>query len=240
MNYFKYIYTGIKPLLSIHSFLQTIFFNLYYLPFRQAIRLTIWIYKPHFHKLKGKIRLELGENNIHPGMIRLGFMGGHMYPNRGIDWTHEGIIVFKGTCRIGNNSFIVTGPQSEVVFGDDFINSTTLRLISFIKIDFGKHCRVGFDCMVMDTNFHPMYDMIKEKFKKAYGPIFLANNNWIASQCFVMPGVKTVPYCTFGARSIVCRGIEFEPYCVYGGSPLHIISRNVKIIIGQDTISKYE
>ena len=238
MNYLKYIYNGISPLLSVHSLIPSLFFNFYYLPISQAIKLPIWVYKPHFHKLKGKVLIKSG--SVKPGMIRIGFMGGHMYPNRGFDWTHEGTITFEGMCRIGNNSFIVTGPQGNILFGDDFINSTTLRIISFIKITLGAHCRIGFDCLLMDTNFHPMYDLEQKKFKKAYGPIILANNNWIASQCLVLPGVRTAEYCTFAARSVVKRDPNYESYCVYGGAPLKLLCKNVKRIIGQDMISHYE
>ena len=93
--------------------------------------------------------------------------------------------------------------------------------------------------MLMDTNFHPLYDMEKKHFKRAYGKIEIGDYNWFGSQCFIMPGVKTPERCIFGARSMVTRGTQFESYCVHGGSPLHILSRNVMRIIGQDTIDKY-
>ena len=93
--------------------------------------------------------------------------------------------------------------------------------------------------MLMDTNFHPLYDMENKCFKRAYGRINIGDNNWFGSQCFVMPGVNTSERCIFGARSVITRGCQFESYCVHGGSPLRVLSRNVMRIIGQDIIEKY-
>lgn len=171
-------------------------------------------------------------------MIRLGFWGGHMYPNNGIHIWNKGELIFKGSCHIGNNSFIVVGKQGKIVFGEDFLVSTSVKLISFIGINFGKHTRIGWDGVIMDTNFHPLYDMEKNRFKKAFGPIHIGDNNWFGTQCLVMHSVKTPDYCIFGARSVVTRG-NYESYCVHGGSPIRVLTRNVKRIIGQDTIDRY-
>ncbi|MBW9203928.1 hypothetical protein EVD33_13525 [Bacteroidales bacterium SW292] len=224
-------------LLGIRTFFPTLFFNFYYLPFHQAIRLPIWVHRLHLTDFrKGKIKIEV--SSIKPGMIRLGFFGGHMYPNNGIHIWNKGTLIFKGSCRIGNNSFIVVGKQGYICFGDDFVASTSIKLISFVEMEFGNHTRLGWECIVMNTNFHPLYDMEKERFKKAYGPIYIGDNNWFGTQCLVMHSVQTPKRCIFGARSVVTRG-KYESYCVYGGSPIHVLTRNVKRIIGQDLIDKY-
>ncbi len=238
MNWRK-INRGIKKTLYLMKFLiPTLFFNFYYLPFKQAIHLPIWIRKPHFHKLGGKVEIQC--SHLRMGMIRLGMFGGHMYPNNGIHWTHRGKIIFKGSCIIGNNSFIVTGKDSEVVFGDDFMATTSIKLISFIGVTFGVHARVGYECVIMDTNFHPIYDMEKKRFKKAYGPIHIGDNCWFGLQCVIMHSVTVPPYCIFGLRSVVTRGGQYESYCVHGGSPIRVLSRNMQRIIGQDKIYKYK
>lgn len=234
-GYIKFLFQLLNPL----TFFPTVFYNFYYLPLRQAIVLPIWIHKPHFVKFyRGGIRIEA--DKIKPGMIRLGFWGGHMYPNNGITITNEGLIVFKGECVIGNNSFIVTGVDSVVEFGDDFIASTSFKLVSFIGIKFEEHNRIGWECTMMDTNFHPLYDLEKKQFKKAYGKICIGKNNWFGTQCLVMHSVTTPEFCIFGARSILTRGGRYESYCVHGGSPIKVLSRNVARIIGQDRIKKYK
>lgn len=98
-----------RPLFNILTLLKSIAFNLYYLPFRTAIKLPIWVYKPKFIKLRGKVIIPLGNSQIKSGMVRLGFRGNRCFPSNGFIWSNEGTIVFEGNCQIGNNSAIVTG-----------------------------------------------------------------------------------------------------------------------------------
>lgn len=47
----------------LRSLPSSIYFNFHYLPFKQAMRLPIWLYKPHFLALKGKIIILGGGEN---------------------------------------------------------------------------------------------------------------------------------------------------------------------------------
>ena len=234
INYIKFA----SKLFSPHVLFTTIFFNFYHLPFNQAIKLPIWLYKAKLYDLfKGKV--EIDSHSIKPGMIRLGFMGGHMYPNNGIQIWNKGKIIFHGRCAIGNNSSIITGKEGVLEFGEDFIASVAARIMCYIGVKFGDYVRLGYEIMLMDTNFHPLYDMEKKRFKRAYGKIEIGDYNWFGAQCFIMHSVKTPERCIFGARSMLTRGSQFESYCVHGGSPLRVLNRNVMRIIGQDRIDKY-
>lgn len=209
----------------LRAFIPTVFFNFRYLPLKQALRLPIWIYKPHFVALRGSVVIETSE--IYPGMIRLGFLTATAYPNSGISWNNEGRIVFKGKCVIGNNAFIVTGKQGTIEFGENFRSTTSLKIISCIGIKLGKSVTLGWEVIIMDTNFHPLYDVEKSKFKKAYGKIVIGDNNWLASQCYIMHSVHTPEQCVFAARSVLTNGGKYESYCVHGGHPARILSRNI-------------
>ena len=226
-----------KMWINAKALLPSIFFNFYYLPLKQAVKLPIMINKPHLYKMKGKIIIDAP---IKHNMIRLGFHGGHMYPNNGIHLTQEGgTTIFKGRCVIGNNSFIVQGKNSTITFGSNFMASTSLKLISYKSVTFGDHTIMGWNCVVMDTNFHPLYDIEKQAFKKAFGPINIGNDNWFASECRIMHSVSTPERCIFGLGSIVTNGSDFQPYCVHGGSPLRVISKNVKLVYDQYMIKDY-
>lgn len=224
-------------LILLRAFIPSVYFCLKYLPFRQAIKLPILVYKPHFLKLKGTVVIE--NENIRFGMVKLGFLTHVLYPNTGITVKNEGKLVFKGKCDIGNDCYIVCGKQGRIEFGDDFKVSAGLKMVSQCGITFGKETRIGWGCIVMDTNFHPLYDMEKQKFKKAFGKIRIGDNNFFTSQCFIMPSVQTPERCIFGARTVVTRGGQYEPYCVHGGSPVRVLSRNVMRIIGQDSVKDY-
>ena len=221
----------------LRAFIPSVYFNFKYLPFKQAIKLPILTYKPHFHRLKGKIIID--SHNVYTGMIRLGIFASAMYNNTGFSIKHEGTIVFKGRCRIGNDTNIVCGKQGRIVFGEDFRASAGVKILSQCGITFGKETSLGWGTLVMDTNSHMLYDIEKKKFKKAFGKINIGSNNWFGTQCMIMPSVETPERCIFGARTIVTRGGQYESYCVHGGNPVRVLTRNVMRIIGQDIIKDY-
>ena len=157
----------------LRSLLPSIIFNFKYLPFKQAIKLPILLYKPKLYEMKGSVRIESSKMRF--AMIRLGFNRTAVYPNNGITWRNRGIVIFKGTCIIGNDSYVVVGKQSILTFGKDFKATAGLKLVSECRVTFGDYARVGWGGIVMDTNFHPLYDMEKEKFKKGFGPIIIGD-----------------------------------------------------------------
>ncbi len=235
--------TKILPYLKIvwdwkFALIRSVYFNLKYLPFSQAIRLPIWINKPHFHKFDGSIQIDAP---IKTGMIKLGGWGGHMYPNNGIHITQAkgARLIFKGSCQIGNNSFIVQGKNSTIIFGDGFLATTSLKLVSLKSVEFGDRTIFGWDCVVMDTNFHPLYDMDKKSFRKGYGPIKIGADNWFAAYCKVMHSVETPHRCIFALGSIVSKANKFQSYCVHGGAPLSILSKNVMLDYSHYMIEDY-
>lgn len=217
--------------------IPTLWINFKYLPFQQAKKLPILVYKPHLRQLKGKIVIE--NKNVRFGMIRMGFFTSALYPNNGFVLQNEGVIVFKGRFYMGNDCYVICGNQGRIEFGEDFRVTAGLKMVSLCGITFGKETLVGWGVIIIDTNFHPLYDIEKKCFKKAFGRVNIGDNNWFSTQCMVMPGVSTPECCVFGARTIVTRGGQFEPYCVHGGSPVRVLSRNVMRIIGQDFISDY-
>lgn len=228
---------NLKNKYFLRSLIPSIFFNLKYLPFKQAVKLPILLYKPKFRCLKGSV--EIDSEKIYSGMIKLGFMNTQTYPNTGITWSNKGKVKFRGKCLISNDSHVVVGRQGQLTFGNDFLSNAGLKLMCQCRVYFGDHTRIGWGVCFVDTNFHPLYDMEKKKFKKAFGPIEIGEYNWFATQCYVMHSVKTPERCIFGARSVVTRGGQFESYCVHGGSPLHVLSRNVMRDYDNDLIKDY-
>lgn len=170
-----------RYLQELRYIVPTLYFNFHYLPFRQALRLPIVLYKPHLLACKGKIRLEPEDGRIWHGMIRLGFLNSSIYPNHGITWENKG-----GT--------------------------------------------------VMDTNFHPLFDMVTKEFKPADGPIEIGDYNWFGTGCKVMHSVTTPERCIFGMGTVVTRGCVKKSYCVMGGSPVRILSENVMRDYEHDTL----
>lgn len=205
---------------------HSIYFNFHYLPLAQAIKLPILLYKPHFISLKGKVGID--SPNIRTGMIRLGFRTCNIYPNSGISWENlGGNVRFQGGCIIGNDSYLSFGTKTNVYFGDDFRNTAGLKLVSSKGIKFGRSTSLGWGVLVMDTNFHPLYDMVRKVYKRASGEIEIGDYNWFGTQCKIMHSVKTPERCIFGMNTVVTRNCTMKSYCVMGGDPVRVFSENV-------------
>lgn len=222
---------------DLRSFFPSLVFNLKYLPFKQAKKLPIRVYKMRSLSKKGRIVIE--SENIYKGMIQLGIPRAAVFPNNGITWKNEGCVVFRGSCCIGNDCYVVVGKQGTLILGDDFKANAGVKIVAECSIIFGSHARFGWGSIMMDTNFHPLFDMEKKKYKKAYSPIVIGDYNWFGLQCYVMHGVQTPDRCIFGARSVVTRGGQFESYCVHGGSPIKVLTRNVMRDYDNDLITDY-
>ena len=205
---------------------KSVYFNFHYLPFHQAKKLPFFIYKMDCICAKGKVVIEA--EDITKGMIQLGQRIVSLYPNSGICWENKGgTVIFHGKCSIGGNSAISIGENSILEFGDDFISTAGLKIATYHGIKFGNHARVGWDSLIMDTNFHPLYDLNKKKFKSASGRISIGDYNWFGTGCRIMHSVSTPERCIFGMNSIVTRGSEMKSNCVMGGNPDRVLSENV-------------
>lgn len=103
------------------------------------------------------VKINLPDHKISTGMIRLGGYGVNLYPNNGIYFNNRGIItLFNGSCVIGNNSFISVAKTGRVEFGDDFGCTASLKLACYDSITFGNHVLVGWDCLIIDNDFHAL------------------------------------------------------------------------------------
>lgn len=230
MNIIKKLWANRHDLRYLH---QTIYFNFHYLPFKQAIKLPIFVYKLKTINAKGSIIIDAPI--IQRGMIKLGDQVVTLYPDNGISWdNHGGKVIFHGNCIIGGNSYLSFGKNTTVEFGDDFICSSSLKCVSYRGLKFGKSTRLGWDMVIMDTNFHPLYDMDKKEYRESSSPIIIGDYNFFGMGCKVMHGTVTPERCIFGMNTIITRNCIKEPYCVMGGSPVRILARNVMRVIGHD------
>lgn len=214
------------------TYLRSAYINFHYLPYKQAIHFPIFT-----NKLKcingGKIIID--SPHIKPGMIKLGYRMVGVYPDNGITWENIGsTVIFHGRANIGSDSYLSFGTNSVVEFGDDFMCSASLKLVSAKGLKFGKSVRIGWDNIIMDTNFHPLYNMNTNKFEPASGAIEIGDFNWFATGCRVMHSVKTPERCIFGMNSIITKGSMMKSYCVMAGNPVHIIKENVVRKLGED------
>lgn len=207
----------------LHSFI----FNFHYLPVYQAWKLPILLYKPKFLSMKGNVIID--SHKIKTGMIQLGRNMVSSYPNAGIKWENEGTVIFRGKSLIGNNSTITIGKRGTFLIGNKVIATTSLRIACFNKINIGNHTLIGWDCTIMDTDFHQFMDT-RGKLLPSYGPIIIGEHNWLSMKCIVLKNTVTPNHSYWGACSILNKSYSQNPeYCLYAGNPVEIKKQGIQL-----------
>lgn len=209
----------------LRSLPKTLYFNFRYLPFRQAYRLPILLYKPRFCCLSGKLRID--SERVRFGMIRLGVNSANIYPNSGIMIDIRGNVVFKGVCVIGNASYLSVG-GGRVVFGRSFMATAALRVICYDEIVFGNEVLVGWDTMFCDNDFHKVVDMVSGETNNSVGRIEVGDRVWIANGCSVMKNSSIPSGVIVGSNSLVNKPLETPECSLVAGVPAVLKRQNVR------------
>ena len=220
---------------TLLALVPSLFFCLKYLPFRQAIKIPIIIYNPHYYCMRGKVIID--SPVITFGMIRLGIFITNQYPNSGIRWHNQRTIVFKGRAAIGANSAItVLRENSYLEFGDNFGNAASLRLNCDYRIIFCKNVLIGWDVSVMDSAMHRIKDLDGNFLGKGYDEVIIEENVWIASQCLILQGTRVPAYSIVAARSLLNKHYNIPTYSLLAGIPARLIKTGVYRDINDDKI----
>lgn len=106
---------------------------------------------------------------------------------KGIKWDNKGSIIFKGHCHIGNESFVSVGKNGILTIGEDVTNTGKLKIICAKEITIDEHNRLGWETLIMDTSFHPLFDIEKQTFLPAIRSVHIGANNWLGMQCVKYP-----------------------------------------------------
>lgn len=207
------------------SLIKTLYFNFHYLPFNQAIKLPILFYKVKLLKCRGEIIIDAP---IKTGMIKLGLFKVSLYPNSGIVYENNGgKIIFKGNCEIGNNSFISIGKTGNVIIGNNFCATSSLKLTSYHYIEFKENVLCGWNCLFSDTDFHQL-SLVDSNIKpKSYDKIIIGNGNWFAFNNIILKGAITGSYNVISSNSILNKNYADKDYCLLAGQPAQIKKKGI-------------
>lgn len=207
----------------ILSIPKTILFNLRHLPIKQAVKLPVWVHYRTQVNVKGRIELP---KVVKPFMIRIGF-----HTCEECNYNDEtrlsiatgGVLRFNGTAHIGRGSKIVVASDGEMILGDNFAISASSTIVSYKKIVFGKDIQFSWDCLVMDSDTHSIYNeegLISNQPREIrFGDIV-----WIGNGCMILKGTEIPSNCVIGAHSVV-SGHKFESNSIIAGSPAKVVKK---------------
>ena len=86
------------------------------------------------------------------------------------------------------------------------------------KIVIGKRCRIAWDCVIMDRNYHGIGNESEK-----VSPVIIEDDVWIGCRAILLPGVTIGANSVVAAGSVVTRNVE--PHTLVAGNPAKLIRR---------------
>ena len=196
------------------------------LPFKQALRCPIFVrYNVKCFSLRGKAII-IGP--LSKGMIQIGYqyVGTHDVSHQRSVLEIDGIIEFNGSVILGSGCLLSVGKKGHLVFGSHFNNTSSGHIVCNKKIVFGKRVLMGWDVLVLDTDFHAVENIHTHKIRGIENPIEIGDNVWFGTRSVVLKGSIIASGCIIGALALV-SGIFSEENCCIAGNPANVIKRGV-------------
>lgn len=208
--------------------LKSIYFNLKYLPLRQAVKLPILLSNVRLVKTKGSICIQA--EKVKFGMILIGDHRSDAFPRQKTVYKNRGgKVIFKGSCTIGSSSAIVIFNKGSLVFGDDFKATSRLSVICNYYIEFKEHVLVGWSNVFIDSSFHKLkHKKDNVEYGSGFSPVIIGRHNWFGLRCTIYKGTKTPDYCVIGGNSILNKDYSSYPsYILLAGNPVSIKATDI-------------
>lgn len=199
-NYFEWRNDNPRP-----NWLKTIFFNFYFLPFKQAVHLPIYIYKGvHFKNLEGEVKLSVKYKWLRSGIVKIGFpnqsaatQGGSTYLNI------VGKIVFHKYITIGQGCYIDVYDKKAQFYLFDRITINNNNIFSVgTKLILYEQVIIGSNCQFFTTDHHYLL-----KKGICYNPnlsqIVVGTRTWIGNNVLVLKNSMIASDVIIGANSLI-------------------------------------
>lgn len=206
---------------------KTVWFNLHYFPIKIALKFPVLIYyRSQLSKMGGKIIIQAP---VRTGMVKWGahYVKIHdPYHSRTI-WNVEGTLVIKGQTTIGRGCKINIEKGGTLVLGDNFLMTGTSAIVCEKDISFGDDCVLSWDILIMDTDYHHIFNSANEKINHPKS-IKIGNHVWIGCRNTILKGVVIPDNNVIAANSTITQRI-LEENCVIGGDGklLEILKTNI-------------
>ena len=193
---------------------KTIWFNFRYFPFGTALRFPVVVCRrTKFFKMKGRLRIEAPVKTF---MVFIGLKSLSTSDRlSNTIWDVSGEVVVKGRTVFGQGSKISVGEEASMVLGNNFMTVGDCKLICHKGLVFGSDCIVSWDVLVMDTDFHHIFDENGE-LANAPAPISVGNHVWIGCRSTLLKRISIADNCVVSASSLITRSFT-EPDCIIGG-----------------------
>lgn len=196
------------------SLINTLKLNIYYFGWRTVLcPIIIASRNLKIVKLSGKVIA----NDKKIGAIKIGFgnigIVDKKYSRSMLE--NDGIIIFSGRANLGLGMKIVC--HGKLTIGDGCIFNANSNIICEHQITFDEGSMISWECLFMDTDFHPIYDFDGEMQINLDRPIVIGKHVWIGCRSTVLKGSQIPNNSIIAAGSLVTKTLTDEN-CIYASN----------------------
>lgn len=221
---------------------KTLYVNFKVFPIRIAYKLPIYIYgKIVFRSLKGQIIIE---DKIKRGMIKV---GKQVYVATSVPrtiWIINGTLIFKGQINFEQGTYLLVSNNANLTFGTNgtFVGSDT-KIMCFENIFIGDNVEITWECQIIDTSFHYIFNE-KGETSKLTKKIIISDNIWIGNRTTIMKGAILPEYSIVASNSLINKDFsDNEKYSFFAGQPAKLkasgFKRNFNKLIEKELDKNY-
>ncbi len=206
------------------GFPKSIYVNFRLLPFMEAIRIPIIVStKTKLSSLRGEVKLQ----KVRTGIVRIGFGNVRLvdYSNERTIIHIDGTIVIEGKTKIGKGSKIEVGKEATLTFGENFLSSARSTIICHRAVTIGKNSLFAWDSLVMDTDYHDIFDTNDTKINEDQ-PIVIEANVWLGTRTTILKGAHIPKNSVIAAGSVVAKHYTQENTIV-AGNPAKVVKEAI-------------
>jgi acetyltransferase-like isoleucine patch superfamily enzyme len=216
---------------------KTVYYNFRCLPFKQAIRLPVWIGKNVKIQKMGKIILQ---GKIQPVMVEIGLRNTHgKYKAKGY-FSNDGVIKVKEHFRIDTGGVFINSSNiyvhNNVFASDSYIDIHNGNLI------IGNGTRLAAGVTIMNDDSHFIMDTKTGKVNRCFSDIVIGDYCWLGRNVFIAKNTVLPNYTIVSAYTVVNKDFsEASQNIVIAGSPAKVVATNKRRIFNlgkQEQIKK--
>lgn len=221
MNFVSAIISAYKEL-GLHSFIQTIRFNVHYFGKKNGLKLPVFIYdRVYFKQRLGNVELQSFET----GNVKIGKCIVGVYDKANTE------IQFNDSCSVylGKNVIIGSGCRVSAsgrvkIFENVCITAETMFICNK-SIEIGKNSLISWNVQIMDTDIHKIYNDNKQT--NPDSPISIGERVWINSGCVILKGTRIADKCVVGANSLLNKEYS-ESNSLIVGNPAKCVRNQIE------------
>lgn len=208
---------------------KTVYMNLKYFELKIALKMPIFVsYNVLLKQMNGEIVIDSSE--IKSGMIKIGFGEVGIFDKKKSktiwEQSHNTTIIFKGKANIGHGSKISVSNNSHLLLGHN-LNITAECAISCSEaIEIGDNCLISWETLIMDSDFHQIFDLKTQKAFTKSKEIIIGDRVWIGCRSTILKGSVLSNDTIVGAGSLISRKYV-ESNIIIAGSPGEKIKEGV-------------